>query len=157
MTFRALEDLLEGGVDFHVSNRTHLREALDLARLASAARKGKGYFVIYHIGPLVGELAAPAERRAWIHFSDTAIVDGPGGALAVEITRASARSGSRTAIHIERGLPLELLEGLWTAGAALLFLTPPNDERSLLCPLERKAARRKLPPRAYRLSTVFLP
>jgi hypothetical protein len=153
MTFRALEGLLEGGVDFHVSNRTHPRDTLDLARLASAARKGKGYFVIYHIGPLVGELAAPAGRRAWIHFSDIAIVDGPGAVLAVEIARASARSGSRTAIYIERGLPLELLEKLWTAGAALLFLTPPSDER----PLERKAARRKLPPRAYRLSTVFLP
>jgi hypothetical protein len=60
-------------------------------------------------------------------------------------------------VHIERGLPLELLEALWDAGAALLFLTPPSDDRSLLRPVERKALRRKLPARAYHLSTAFLP
>jgi hypothetical protein len=54
-------------------------------------------------------------------------------------------------------LPLELLEELWAAGAVLLFLTPPSDDRSLLRPVELKAARRKLPARAFHLSTAFLP
>jgi hypothetical protein len=157
LTFQALEDLLGSGVDFHISNRLHPRDAGALAALAAAARKGKAYLVIYHLGPLAAELSGLASGRAWIHFSDAGIADGPGALLAVEIARAAARAGSRAAVHIERGLPLDLLEELWTAGAALLFLTPPSDDRSRLRPVERKAARRKLPVRAYRLSTAFLP
>lgn len=157
LTLVALDDLLRAGLDFHISNRTHPRDAGTLAGLAAAAKKGRAYFVIYHVGPLAAGLHGPAERRAWIHFSDASIEDEAGAILAVEIARTATRSGSRAAIHVERGLALELLEGLWAAGAALLFTTPPSDDRSLLRPVERKAARRKLPPRAYRLSTAFLP
>jgi hypothetical protein len=152
-----LEMLLGTGVDFHISDRTHPREAATLATLAAAAKKGKACFVVYRIGPLTGDLVALAAGRSWIHFSDEGLGEGPAGVLAVEIAAAATGAGSRAAVHVERGLPLEVLEGLWTAGAALLFLTPPSDDRSLLRPLERKAARRKLPLRAYRLSTAFLP
>ncbi|MBE0711271.1 MAG: hypothetical protein IH583_02725, partial [Candidatus Aminicenantes bacterium] len=65
--------------------------------------------------------------------------------------------GVRAVVRVERGLPLEVLETLWAAGAALLFLTPPSDDRSLLRPVETRAARRKVPARAYFLSTAFLP
>ncbi len=156
-SFQTVEDLLGRGVDLHISDRKHARDAGSLAGLAAAARRGKGFFVFYHIGPLVAELVEPAKRRAWVHFSDAGVVDEPAALLAVEIAQAAAGSGSRAAVHIERGLPLELLEELWTAGAALIFLTPPSDDRSLLRPLERKAARRKLPARAFHLSTAFLP
>ena len=157
VTFRALEDLLGSGMDFHISDRTHPRDAGTLAALAAAARKGKAYFVIYHAGPLAAELSGPAAGRAWVHFSDVAIDDRPSALLAVKIARAASCAGSRAAVHIERGLPLDLLEELWTTGSVLLFLTPPSDDRSRLRPVERKAARRKLPPRAYRLSTAFMP
>ncbi len=157
VTLQALEDLLRSGVDFHLSNRTHARDAAALAGLAAAAKKGRAFFVIYHIGPLVAELAAPAASRAWVHFSDASIGDEPAAALAVALARAASSSGSRTVVHIERGLPLDLLEALWAAGAALLFLTPPSDDRSLLRPVEMKAARRKLPARAFWLSTAFMP
>ncbi len=156
-SFQALEDLLRSGVDFHVSNRTHSRDAAALAGLAAAAKKGRAYLVTTHIGPLVAELAGPAAGRAWIHLSDASIADEPAAALAVEIARAAAGSGSRAAVHIERGLHLELLEALWAAGAALLFLPPPSDDRSLLRPIETKAARRKLPARAFWLSSAFMP
>ena len=156
MTLQALEDLLGDGVDVHLSDRKEPRDAGTLAGLA-AAGKGKGYLVIYHIGPLVPDLAVPAGRGAWIHFSDASIADNPGAEIALGIAGAAAGSGSRAVVHIERGLALELLEALWTAGAALLFLTPPSDDRSLLRPLERRAASRKLPPRAFFLSTAFLP
>lgn len=154
---QTLTDLLEGGLDFHISNRVRPRDAGRLAGLAAAAIKGKGFFVIYHIGPLADELTAPAAERAWVHFSDASIPDEPAGDRAVEISRAAAKAGSRAVIHVERGLPLELLETLWEAGAALLFLTAPSDDQSLLRPIERKAAKRKLPARAYRISTVVLP
>ena len=157
ISLQTLEDLLGRGMDLHLSNRTHNRDAGTLAGLAAAAKKGKGYLVIYHLGPLVPELAGPAGRRAWVHFSDRDSTDGNWAELAVEIAGAAASSGARAAVHVERGLPLELLEELWTIGAALIFLTPPSDDRSLLRPVERKAARRKLPARAFHLSTAFLP
>jgi cysteine synthase len=125
--------------------------------LAAAAKTGRAFFVIYHLGPLAPELAGPAAHRAWIHFSDASIGDEPSGVLAAGLARTAARAGSRAAVHVERGLPLELLETLWAAGAALVFLTPPSDDRSLLRPVERRAARRRLPVRAYHLSTSFLP
>jgi hypothetical protein len=154
--FQSLLALLRMGMDLHISDRTHVRDAAILARLAAAAKKGKGFLVIYHTGPLVAELAGPAAGRAWVHFSDSSIADEPAAAAAVEIARAASGAGSRAAVHVERGLPLELLEALWAAGAALLF-TMPSDDRSLLRPVEDRAARRKLPPRAYYLSTAFMP
>lgn len=156
-SIQTLEDFLRSGVDFHVSNRTQPRDAAALAGLAAAAKKGRAFFVIYHVGPLVAELSSLAAGRAWIHFTDESIADETAAVLAVDIARAAAAAGSRAVVHVERGLPIELLEGLWSAGAALLFQTPPSDDRSLLRPIERKAARRKLPPRAYRLSTAFMP
>ncbi len=157
ITLQALNDLLRSGIDFHISDRTHPRDAAALAGLAAAAKKGKAFFVIYHIGPLVAELVAPAAGRAWIHLTDASITDEPAASLAVAIARTASSSGSRAVVHIERGLPLELLEALWAAGAALLFLTPPSDDRSLVRPIEAKASRRKLSARAYWLSTVFMP
>jgi hypothetical protein len=157
ISLQTVTDLLGRGMDLHVSNRTRARDAGILAELAAGTKAGRGYFVYYHHGPLVPELAGPAGRGAWVHFSDRNSADGTWAGLAVEISRAAASAGARAAVYVERGLPLELLEELWTAGAALLFLTPPSDDRSLLGPIERKAAKRKLPPRAFHLSTAFLP
>lgn len=157
VTRQTLEDLLRTGIDFHISDRIRARHVAALAGLAAAAKKGRAFFVIYHIGPLVAELAAQAAGRAWVHLTDMSIADEPAAALAGAIARAAASSGSRAVVHIERGLPLELLEELWAVGAALLFLTPPSDDRSLLRPIEMKAARRRLPARAYWLSTAFMP
>jgi hypothetical protein len=154
---RTLEDLLERGMDLHVSDRTHARDAGTLGGLADGAKKGRGYLVLYHLGPLVPELAGTAGRRAWIHLSDRDALDASWAGLAVAIARAAAASGARALVHVERGLPLELLEELWSAGAGLIFLTPPSDRRSLLRPVERKAARRRLPARAFHLSTAFMP
>jgi hypothetical protein len=154
---QSLFDLLRRGMDLHVSNREFPRDLGLLAELATAARAGRGYCVVYHHGPLAAELAAPAGRGAWVHFSDRSAADEAGAAVAVEVSRAAASKGARAVVHVESGLRLETLEALWDAGAALLFTTPPSDDRSLLRPVERKAARRKLPARAFHLSTAFLP
>jgi hypothetical protein len=155
--FQALEDLLEAGLDFHVSDRTHPRDAASLTALAAAAKRGRAYFVVYHIGPPTDDLAGPAGERAWVHFGDEGLADGPAADRAVSVAAAASRAGSRAVVHVERGVPLETLEALWDAGAALLFQTPPSDDASLLRPFERKALGRKLPARAYHLSTAFLP
>lgn len=157
ISLQAVTDLLGRGMDLHVSNRALPREAGVIAGLAAASKSGHGYFVYYHHGPLVPELAATAAHGGWVHFSDKGSTDETWAGLAVAIARAAAASGARAAVYVERGLPAELLEGLWTAGAALLFLTPPSDDRSLQRPVERKAAKRRLPPRAFHLSTAFLP
>jgi hypothetical protein len=73
------------------------------------------------------------------------------------VARAAAAAGSRAVVHVETGLALETFAALWDAGAALVVLTPPSDDRSLLRPYEEKAARRKVPARAFYLSTAFLP
>ncbi len=154
---RTLEDLLGRGMDLHISNRKLARDLSLLAELAAAAKAGRGFFVVYHHGPLAPELAGPAGRGAWIHFSDKTAADEAGAAVAVDIARAAAEAGARAVVHVETGLPLDRLEALWEAGAVLLFTTPSSDDFSLLRPVERKADRRKLPARAFHLSTAFLP
>jgi hypothetical protein len=157
ISLQAITGLLGRGMDLHISNRTWARDAGILAELTAGTKAGRGYLVYYHHGPLVPELAGPAGRGAWIHFSDRNSADETWADLAVDVSRAAASSGARAAVYVERGLPLELLEEIWAAGGALLFLSPPNDDRSLLGPIEKKAAKRKLPPRAFHLSTAFLP
>ena len=154
---QSLENLLASGLDLHVSNRTRPRDPGDLAALAEAGRTGKAFFVVYHTGPLLDGLVELGSRSAWVHFADASLPDAPAAELAVAVARAAAEAGSRAVVHVERGLEIDLLDELWAAGAALLFLTPPSDDRSRLRPLEAKAARRKVPPRAYWLSTAFLP
>ncbi|MCX6571947.1 MAG: hypothetical protein NT006_11115 [Candidatus Aminicenantes bacterium] len=154
---QALEGLLGHGMDFHVSNLNVRRDPVLLAELAAVSKSGRGYFVYYHHGPIVAELSMPASRGAWVHLTDSGSAEEAWAGLAVGVACAGAAAGARAVVRVERGLPLELLEELWTAGAALLFLTPPSDDRSLLRPVETRAARRKIPARAFHLSTAFLP
>jgi len=158
VTAQTLENLLGSGLDLHVSSRVQPRQPKALAALAAAARKGQGFFVLYHLGPLAAELVGVAAGRAWIHLADASIEDDAAAETAVAIARAAAAAGSRVAVHVERGLALDVLVGLWDAGAALLLQTPPSDDQSLLRPVEQRASReRKLPARAFWISTAFLP
>jgi len=156
LSLSALGSLAASGMDVHVSNRTAARDPDVLADLAEKARKGRSFLAYYHHGPLSADMTAAAARGAWLHVSDRGL-DVPGGAdLSLEILRAARKAGSRLVLYIERGLPLPILESLFTAGAALLFLAAPSDRRSRERPLEEKARRRRLPVRASYLSTAFL-
>lgn len=153
----AVEGLVSAGMDLHLSNRTTAREPGVLADLASAARAGKAFLVYYHHGPVSADLAGLAARGAWVHFSDRSL-SGPGGpGIGLEVARAARDAGSRAVVTVEKGLALADLESLFESGAAVLFQTPPPDDASLLRPFERKARRRRLPARAFYLSTTFLP
>lgn len=154
---QVLSDLVASGMDFHVSNRHRKRGPGVLGELARQAGPGRGFLVFYHHGPLVAELAEPASLGTWVHFSDRSIPDDDAAAVACAIARAAAASGSRAVLTVERPLAADVLEGLWTAGAVLRFLTPPAEARSSLSAIERKAGKRKLPARAVYLSGVFLP
>ena len=157
ISLQDLEDVLAREMDFHVSNLNAQRDPVLLAELAAVSKSGRGYFVYYHHGPLAAELGMPAGRGAWVHLTDGGSADETWAGLAAGTARAGAAAGVRAVVRVERGLPLEVLEELWAAGAALLFQTPPSDDRSLLRPIEMRAAKRKVPARAYFLSTAFLP
>lgn len=157
LSLPALRSLAASGMDVHLSNREHARDFAALAELADCAADGRGYFVYYHHGPLTPGLTEIASRGAWVHFSDRSLEAGPPTELGLGVVRAARSAGSRAAVYVQAGLPLPVLESLFEAGAVLLFQTPPSDRQSLQRPVERRALRRKLPLRAFYLSTAFLP
>ena len=153
----AIESLVSSGMDLHLSNRAAARDAAALGRLAEAAREGRSFLVYYHHGPLEEALAGLAARGAWLHFSDKSLPDAGAVELGLEMARSALGAGSRAVVTVERGLALADLERFFGDGAAVLFQTPPPDDASLLRPFERKARLRRLPARAYYLTTTFLP
>jgi hypothetical protein len=157
VSIAALKRLCGSGLDLHLSNRSHAREFGLISELAESARDGRAFLAYYHHGPLAEAMTEPAARGAWIHFSDRSLPDAASAALGLEIARAALASGSRAAVHVETGLPPSVLEGLFAAGASLLFRTPPSDRQSLQKPVEGKARKRALPLRACYLSPSFLP
>jgi len=154
---RALSALVASGMDLHVSNRHRDRDPGVLGDLARQAGPSRGFIVCYHHGPLVAALAEPASLGAWIHLSDRGLADDDAVAVACAIARAASAGHSRAVVTVERPLAPDVLEGLWAAGAVLRFLTPPAESRSALAAIERKAGKRKAPPRAAYLPGVTLP
>ncbi len=154
---RALEDLLSSGMDLHVSNRALERDPVVLEALAVKSRRGRALLVYYHHGALGRELVGPASGGAWVHLSDRGVADDEAAAVACAVARAAAAAGSRAVVTVERPARADALECLWAAGAALRFLTPPSEAGSALGAIERKAGRRKIPPRAVYLSDILWP
>jgi hypothetical protein len=157
LSLSALRGLASSGMDVHLSNRVQARDLGTLAELAEDVADGRGYFVYYHQGPLAPGLTELASRGAWVHFSDRGLEAGAPTELGLGVIRAARAARSRAAVYVQAGLPLPVLESLFDAGAVLLFQTPPSDRQSLQKPVEQRALRRKLPVRAYYLSTAFLP
>ncbi len=149
--------LLEEGMDLHLTNRIHQRDFALLVGLTEVVAKNRGYMVYYHHGPPDIEMQELAANGIWLHFSDRDIpADGDFNPV-LDIVRAASAKGTKTAVHLEKGLALERLESLWDAGAVLLFKTPPSDFASAQKTVERKALRRRLPVRSFYLTTDFLP
>jgi len=157
MSLAALKGLADSGMDLHFSNRVHARDFGILAELAESVKGGRGYFAYYHHGPLTSDITEVASRGAWVHFSDRSFEAGAPAEPGLALVRAARAAGSRATIYVQAGLPLPFLESLFEAGAVIFFQTPPSDRRSLQKPVERKALRRRLPARAFYLSTAFLP
>ncbi len=157
LALSSLSDLVSSGMDIHLSNRDGGRDFERLTALAESAEKGKSFCVYYHHGPPVSEIGSLAARGAWIHLSDRNLSGEEDAAFLLKLALAARERGSRIIVHVDKGLPIEMLTGLWNAGAALLFNTPPSDEASLQRPLERRAPRRRLPVRASYLTPMLLP
>ncbi len=152
-----LGNLLREGMDLHLSNREFPRDFPLLTALAESAAAGRGYLVYHHLGRPGSELIALAAAGAWIQLPDRGMSEDEDFDIVLAAASASRETGRRVGVHIERGLPLDRLESLWASGTALLFKTEPSDYASLQRPFERKAARRRLPPRVSYLTSEFLP
>jgi hypothetical protein len=152
----ALRNLTSSGLDLHISNRSVPRDFEVLAGLAENARRKKGFMVYYHHGPLSPNMTGLASRGAWVHFSDRSLDGVAAEDMGLEIIKVARAAGSRAVVTVEQGLPLPVLEAFFEGGAAVLFRTPPSDDRSLQRPFERKAQRRGLPARASYLTATFL-
>lgn len=156
-TLQDLRAMAAAGIDLHLSDREHPRDAAALRTLAESAREGGSYLVFYHHGPLTPEIAGLAGLGAWVHASDRELGGEGEAAVLLSAAAGAKKAGSSLVLHVEQGVWPELLEKLRRAGAHLLFKTPPAEEGSPLRLLEKKARRRKLPARAFYLTTAFLP
>ncbi len=92
--FQSLLDLLRMGMDLHISNRTHARDAAILARLAAAAKKGKGYLrdLSYRVRSSPSSPGRPPAAPGSISPTRRSPTSRP-PRLAVEIARAASRRG----------------------------------------------------------------
>jgi len=152
-----LREIGRSGIDIHLSSREKPRDLAELAGLAAACRKAGSRVVYYHHGLPEAGLEALARAGGWIHLSAEGLDEAAAAALLEDTVRAASAAGSGVVLHLERGLPVETLRGLFKAGAFLLFKIPPSDWKSTLRALERRACRRKLDLRSYYLHTTFLP
>ena len=162
-------DLLEfgrSGLRLYVSNAKIPRDFGALDALAYACEKGGSAFGYYHHGPLTHGLEDLARRGAWIHV-DIRSASEPGSGepapatdeaalLLADCARAAHATGAGIVLHIDAAVDPVRLADWMAAGVHLLFLTPPRDYRSPLRPLEEKARRRPLDPRAYYLYPAFM-
>lgn len=155
-SMQRLLDLARAGLDIHLSNAAVARDPEVLQQLAAAAGRRRGFFVYYHHGAPAGDLAALAGRRNWLHFSDRLVDSAEDGEAAAVVAAAFRAAGGRAVVYIERGLELDLLKRLERAGAFLNFLTPASSRLSLQKAVEERARRKRLPARAFYLTTAYL-
>jgi hypothetical protein len=152
-----LGEIGRSGVDVHLTNREKARDLAELARLADACRKKGTRLVYYHQGRLDAGLETLARAGGWIHLTDEGLGDADEALLSGDLVREATAVGAGIVIHVERGLPVEILDDWLRAGAFLLFKTPPSDRRSRLRLTEEEAKKRRLDRRSYYLHATFLP
>ena len=152
-----LKEIGRSGIDLHLSNREKVRDFVELAGLAEVCRKDGTRVVYYHHGPFEPGLGVLACQGGWIHLSVESLDEEAGTALLEETARAASAAGSGVVIHLERGLPVDMLRNLLRSGAFLIFKTPPEDRRSRIRAAEERARKKKLDRRSYFLQTTFLP
>jgi hypothetical protein len=156
LPLEAVRELARSGAFIYLSNKSLAREANTLAVLADDARSGGSRLVYYHHGALSGDLEEAARRGAWIHVLGDVAADSRNFPLLDDLAAAAAAAGAGLVVHLERLVPPEILSDLHTAGAYLLFQTPPSDYRSPYRALEEKASRRRLDPKACYLYSEFM-
>jgi hypothetical protein len=145
------------GVDIHLSNRERPRDLAALAEIAYICRGAESRLVYYHHGSADSGLVDLARSGGWIHLSDLGLAGDGEPTLLVDISAEAAASGSGLVMHVEKGVPVEIVRDLLEAGAFLLFNTPPAGRGSRLRRVEDEARKKQLDNRSFYLHAFFLP
>jgi hypothetical protein len=153
LAYDTLRELGRSGLDLHVSDKVHPRDAGRLAELAYDCRRGDAAFVLYHHGPIDAGHAELAAQGIWIHVSSREGAAAESAAALADCARAARRARTGLVFHIENTVDPQTLADLSAAGAILLFKTPPSDYRSPLRAYEDAARTVRLDFRAFYLFT----
>jgi hypothetical protein len=153
LPYETLRELGRSGLDLHVSDKVHPRDAARLGELAYDCSRGIAAFVLYHHGPIEVGHAELAGQGVWIHVSSRDVAIPEGVPAMADCARAARRARTGLVLHVENPIDPQALADLSAAGAVLLFKTPPSDYRSPLRPFEDAAAAMRLDSRAFYLFT----
>jgi hypothetical protein len=156
LPFTDLLELGRSGLHLYVSNAKIPRDFAALDTLAYACEKGGSKFGYYHDGTLEPGLEDLARRGAWIHVHVRSVASDADAVFLADCARAGRPSGAGVVLHVDVPIDAARIADLMAAGVHFLFLTPPCDYRSPVRPLEEKARRRPLDPRAYFLYPGFM-
>jgi hypothetical protein len=156
LAYETLRELGRSGIDLHVSDKVHPRDAAQLGELAYDCGRGGAAFVFYHHGPLEARHEELAAQGVWIHLSNREAAGGDAVRAIADCARAARRARTGLVFHVEIPIDPELLSDIIAAGAVILFKTPPSDYRSPLRPFEDAAKAVRLDPRAYYLFTDYV-
>jgi len=146
----------QSGIDLHVSSRDQTRDPARLAELAGACREGKARLVYYHHGGLDPDLEGLVRAGAWIHMTDASLRE-EDDLFVFDLLETARKTGSGFVLHLEKELEPDRLQDLMRAGVRVLFKIGPIDYRSPMKPIEKMAARRRLPDRSFFLYPDFMP
>ena len=154
--FADLLELGRSGILLYASNAKGARDFAALDSLLHACAKAGTKFGYYHHGDLAAPLEDLARGGAWVHVNGRSLSAAADAALLADCAEAARAAGAGLVLHVEALLDPAPLADLLDAGAHLLFLTPPSDYRSPYRPLEERARRLRLDPRAGYLYSAFM-
>jgi hypothetical protein len=149
-------EIARTGAYLHVGHREREGNTAALADLAYACGRSGAWLVDYRHGPLAPGLVELARNGGWIHLSGESLPAGTSLSPFLDMAREAAAAGAGVVLHLEDTLDAAAVLDIMNAGAHVIFRRP-NDFRSPLRGLERRAARRPLDFRAYYLTPDFLP
>lgn len=154
--FADLLELGRSGLLLYASNVKAARDFAALDALSNACAKGGTRFGYYHHGALVAALEDLARSGAWVHIDGRSLAADADVALLADCARAARAAGAGVVLHVDALLDPASIADLIEAGCHILFLTPPSDYRSPYRPLEERARRLRLDPRASYLFPAFM-
>lgn len=154
--FADLLELGRSGILLYTSNAKAARDFAALDALSHACAKAGTKLGYYHHGALVAALEDLARSGGWIHVDGRSLSADADAALLSDCAHAARAAGSGVVLHLDSLLDPARLSDFLEAGGHILFLIPPNDYRSSYRPIEERARRRQLDPRASYLFSAFM-
>lgn len=156
LSFESLKEMGRSGIRLYLSSARIRREFAALEELAYACASGGTGLVYYHHGPLDPALMGLARLGSWIHVAGAALQKEDEAVFLCDLAKAAQDGRGNIVLHVENPLPLAWISDIFSAGAVVLFQTPPSDYRSPQKPFELRAARQFPDPRSFYLYPAFM-